>query len=687
MKKKNLWLSAAATLLMALSLGSCSPKAELSEGTYTGTAMAISGPLTVTIDVSNNRITRADVEQAGEDMPAITGALEALEQQILKEGRIDGVTGATSSSDAAREAFRQARGKAEGTIDNTGLKDGKYVTRVMGHEDYINVATLFREGKIAGCRVISHGETVGIGTYAAARIPAAIVEAQSLDVDSVTGATLTSGAIKQAVSQAVILAGGNLKDFQKPLPEAARSDEVVRRHADVVIAGAGTAGLMAGARLTDMGREVLLFEKAAIPGGAMPMTYGGVQSVGTTVGEERGQGREEKDYNWSRTLLENVYRSMVRPDFAPEEGDLMQYKATALEYSGRVVDWMRNIGIGFQPMGRYEGGLQLGLQPYFSPGVYQGGAGYAAMDLADRITVGGNEIVYTTPVTGLIFDDSHNVAGVIAEGRDGKKWKVTADAVLLATGGFAYNKDMLGEYYPEYKDFRFNGVSGNTGEGIAMGLEAGAGTECFDRDLGAYPAAYGSKFEVAFITMTVPGFIVNGKGDILAHTNHVELGNARLDRENEDRFYYIFDDEGVEAMKKSMNYGLSYASVFERDEVDHFNSLADAESMLKLPNLSESLASNNEGAAAGKRGVNYIETRDGIYVLRIEPQYYITTGGLKIDTQARVLTPEDGVIPRLYAAGDVAGSIEEKDGLLYGYGFPSALIYGYIAAETIDENL
>ena len=684
--KKTLFLLPVNLLMIILLSLSCSAGRGMTDGTYTGTSMAISGPLTVTLEVTGGKISRAEVRQDGEDHSGINSALEVLAQQIIKKGRIDGVTGATSSSEAAREALAQAVGKADGTIADTGLRDGKYVTRVTGHEDTINVVTLFREGKIADCRVISHDETIGIGTYAAARIPRAIVEAQSLNVDSVTGATVSSGAIKQAVAQAITMAGGDIADFQIPLAAAEKSSEVISRHVDVVIAGAGTAGLMAGARLTDMGRNVLLFEKADIPGGAMPMTYGGVQSVGTAVGREKGQGREETDYNWNRTLLEKAYRSMVRPEYSPEGGD-MQYKAAALEYSGKAVDWMRNIGIGFQPMGRYEGGLQLGLQPYFSPGVYQGGAGYAAMDLADRITVQGNEIEYATPVTGLMFDENHNVTGVTAQGEDGRTWKVTADAVLLATGGFAYNKEMLAEYYPEYQDFRFNGVSGNTGEGITMGIEAGAGTECFDRDLGAYPAAYDSKFEVAFITMTVPGFIVNGKGDILPHTNHVELGNARLDEENGDRFYYIFDEEGVEAMKKSTTYGLSYASVFERNEVKHFGSLGDAESVLKLPDLSRSVAANNEEAAAGKRGKSYLETRDGLYALRIEPQYYITTGGLKIDTRARVLTPEGTAIPRLYAAGDVAGSIEEKDGLLYGYGFPSALIYGYIAAETIDGNL
>lgn len=74
-------------------------------------------------------------------------------------------------------------------------------------------------------------------------------------------------------------------------------------------------------------------------------------------------------------------------------------------------------------------------------------------------------------------------------------------------------------------------------------------------------------------------------------------------------------------------------------------------------------------------------------MLRVMPTFYLTTGGLTIDLDARVLNEEGKSIKGLYAAGDVTGSIEEKDGKEYGNGFDAALTYGYVVADTILKDL
>jgi len=676
----------------SLALASCETSAKAraatySPGTYVGTSMGLGGPVEVRVTVDGSRI--VDVAIEGEQETAAIGgeAMRRLREGIIvsQGSEVDTISGATRTSEAVKEALDAALAEARGRKQAKALADGKYVTRAMGHEGYVNVATVFRGGAIESCRVISHEETIGIGNYAAARVPTRIVQAQSLAVDAVSGATITSGAVKAAVAQAIKDAGGDVASFQKAPEQAPVVKERVQRSVDVVIAGAGTAGLMAGARLAEHGKSVLIFEKQDIPGGAMPMTYGGILSSGTKVGAAYGQGREKQDAQWNKDLLLERIKFLVQPEH-DRFGKAQPYKAAMLGSSGPMVDWMREIGIGFAPMGKFEGALQLGMQPYLAPGVYQGGAGYAAMSLAERIGVKGGVIVYATPVVSLKIDRTGRVTGLEAEGRDGKIWDVTADAVMLATGGFASNRDMIARYYPDYKDFTFNGVAGNTGDGIVMGQAAGAATECLDRPLGAFPAAYGSNFELAFINMTVPGILVAGEGAVVADASHVGIGNARLEPGNKDRFFYVFDDEGAEAMKKSTAYGLSYASVFERGEAVRYPSVEEAAERLDLPGLSSSIEANNADFLAKKARASYIETRDGVWVIRIVPSFYLTTGGLAIDTEARVLDASGSPIPGLYAAGDVAGSIEEKDGSVYGYGFPSALTYGFIAAETMAET-
>ena len=186
--------------------------------------------------------------------------------------------------------------------------------------------------------------------------------------------------------------------------------------------------------------------------------------------------------------------------------------------------------------------------------------------------------------------------------------------------------------------------------------------------------------------MMKAGILVAGEGQVVADASHVGIGNARLDPANQDRFFYVFDDEGVEARKKSMAYGFSYRSVFDRGEAVRYASVEEAAFKLGLPKLAAVIQENNANALAKKGKASYVETRDGVWLIRIVPCFYLTTGGLAIDTAARVLDKAGKAIPGLYAAGDVVGSIEEKDGLVYGYGFPSALTYGYIAAETIAKG-
>ena len=84
---------------------------------------------------------------------------------------------------------------------------------------------------------------------------------------------------------------------------------------------------------------------------------------------------------------------------------------------------------------------------------------------------------------------------------------------------------------------------------------------------------------------------------------------------------------------------------------------------------------------------SYIETRDGIWAVRADPTFYLTTAGLCIDPQGCLLNENREPISGLYAAGDVCGSIEEKDGKKYGMGFDAALTYGYAVADTLVKEI
>jgi len=577
--------------------------------------------------------------------------------------------------------------------------DGKYVTKAMGHEDWIYVTTTLRDGAIVACSVLSHNETIGIGNYACARIPAAIVANQSINVPNVRGASTSSRAIKAAVKEALETAGYDVAAFSAEITVPQVSDEY-EESADVVILGAGTSGLVAACRLLEAGKSVTLIEKRDIPGGSMAMTYGGVATAGSEL-----QTNYDVDGSFAASTYGSVESMMNfwavmekyhRADYWTGE---MPYMTAQYSTSGKVVDWFNGMGIGFNTIGTFEGSLNYGPStPYLAPGCYQGGAGFAMMFLAQRVAKYENgKIIYSTSATELIKDESGKVIGVKAEGSNGAKYTVTGKAVCLATGGFAQNREMLAKYNPGMENYFFNSASCSTGDGIRMGLEAGGIVECEDRPLPAYLSSFASKFELAFIHSICPGIMVNVNGDNIGNItsdNHYTMAKAKKNADNGDVFYYVFDEASSIMCKDNKTYGMTgYEAIFNKGEAVKYASVEEAAEKCSLPGLAAAIEANNAASLAGepdafgRRNCPYIDTRAGVWMVRVDPTFYLTTAGLKIDVDCHVLTEDGAAIAGLYAAGDVCGSIEEKDAKQYGMGFDAALTYGYLMAETVKAEI
>ncbi|MBP3657500.1 MAG: FAD-binding protein, partial [Clostridia bacterium] len=195
------------------------------------------------------------------------------------------------------------------------------------------------------------------------------------------------------------------------------------------------------------------------------------------------------------------------------------------------------------------------------------------------------------------------------------------------------------------------------------------------------------------------GIMVNAKGDNIGNIvsdNHFKMAAAKLalDTEHGGALYYVFDDAACITNGDFEAYGMNtYKAIVEKGEAVRYDSVAAAAEALNLPGLQAAIDANNaaslagEADAWGRKNCPYIETRDGVWVLRVDPTFYLTTGGLAIDTKGHVLKEDGSAISGLYAGGDVVGSIEEKDGKKYGMGFDAALAYGYILGETIEAEL
>ena len=699
MKKFFALLLALSMVLSMAACGASQPKEEApaaeaatyTAGTYSAVAQGFGGPVTVEVTVDANAIT--DVKFAGmEETPEYGGmAIRNLPEVVLaaQNNEFDTVSSATYTTTAAKLALGVALDEAKGTKAGT-VQTGKYTVEVVGHEGLITVTTMFVDGKIQSVSVPANNETIGVGTYAVKRMPSKIVEAQSVNVDSVAGASVSSAAIKQGVAKAIVLAGGSVADFNGEV-ETVYPVQDVPTEADVVIMGAGTAGIMAAARLVEAGvNNVVIFEKSGIPGGCFATAYGGFNNTGSQTIANWGTGKYAYCGDWDNVVGPALLAGInARNPENPRTVEDMVWLKQNYQTGGQLYDWMTTIGVGFATLGA----IPKATGPAFAPGIYSGGCGYAMEFFVERITMNGVQIFYETPVTDIIINEDGSVAGLVATDKGGNTYTVNAKAVMLASGSFAKNKELLKQYHPATADAYYNCPETLTGDGLVLGLKAGGVVDYVGTYQPGFLASYDSHFELAFMHYTTPGIIVNINGDEFGNImkdNHGMMAAAKADPANGDTFYYVFDNDGAAATRDFEGYQMTiYNAIFEKGEAMHFDTIEAAAEELNLPNLVATVEKNNEFALTGeanefgRAGLPYIDTREGIWLCRVDPNYYLTTAGLRVDMDGHVVTAEDVVIPNLWAAGDVIGAYEERDGQKYGNGFNVAFIFGSIVGDNM----
>ncbi|MEG2330634.1 FMN-binding protein, partial [Anaerorhabdus sp.] len=275
--------------LMTVSTVGCSSKEEVFEGTSKG----YGGEVIAKVTFSGDKIKKIEVTGASETDGIGSVAIEELPAKIVEAGNtdIDVKTGATVTSnaifDAVNKAINLKNGVATKPISYTA---GTYTGVGAGYHGDVKVEVEFDEKNILSIQVLEQNETYGIGqgmeTSPIESLPTKIMETQGLGVDTVTGATVTSNAIIEAISDAATQAGADASALKDIKTEKKIQDESY--DVDVVVVGAGGAGLAAAIRASGDGADVLVVEKQGIVGGATTRSGGKVMAAGTTVQKEAG---------------------------------------------------------------------------------------------------------------------------------------------------------------------------------------------------------------------------------------------------------------------------------------------------------------------------------------------------------------------------------------------------------------
>ena len=542
------------------------------------------------------------------------------------------------------------------------IQDGTYTATSEGHNGSVEVSVTFESGKITDVTIGENSETDGLATPAFETVPAQIVEYQTIKTDTVSGATYTTVAIRSAVSDCIKQAGGDPSTFNGTVPndEEGQSETL---SADVIVVGGGAAGMSATLRLEELGKSVILVEKTSSLGGTIRVSGGNQVVSGSKVQAEAGVTND---------TAESMESDFMKNGDNLNKEDLLSIYA---ENVGATTDWLVDtVGVEYN----MEGGLHK-LAEYSIDrelAYVDGGAG-AAKILGNAVNATDATVLLNTKVTELTTEDG-KVVGVTAETTKGKTYTLTAENVILATGGYGNNNDLLPA---SAEKGLFYGLDSSNGEGLEMATAIGANTTHTEY-IKEYPN--GVETSKKHAKSTIAGNITAfSKAAILVNKSGVRVVNEKASnhdilnalQEQEDEMLYLVMDETTfnEWKTKLKAAGLteetidSYVANNGASE-PIFTTGSNAKEAAEAAGidgdaLTETIATfntyveNGEDADFG-RGVDYLTAQfeDGpIYIVEQKARYATTMGGLDVDANLQVLNTSGETIDGLYAAGEVIG--------------------------------
>lgn len=604
--------------------------------------------------------------------------------------------GQPSTSPTPSESTPVAEGK---------FTPGTYTGEGQGYAGPIKVEVTLSADRIEKVVVTEHDETDGIGSKAVDALPDAIVDAQSVQVDTIGGATMASDGIIAAVTAALESAGVDVAALAPITTGGSEPAGEQTLEADVVVVGAGGAGMAAGIAAAQAGKSVVILEKTAMVGGNSVRSTGGMNAAktewqdanefGQSAGVEKTLAAAAESYPELAELTATVqaqydeYKANPTGYFDSVElfmldtlvggKNLNNYELvkTLAGNSAAAIDWLDGIGAELHNVGAFGGASVNRIHRPEKDGKTISVGSYIIPIMETACADNGVEIIFNAPVTEILMDGGKAV-GVKADG-----YTVNAGAVIIASGGFGANLDMVAELKSELKGFVTTNAPGITGDGIAMAEKVGAATVDMDQ-IQIHPTV--EQKTSALITEGLRGdgaILVNAEGrrfcDEVGTRDAVSAAELAQTGGNA---WLIVDQKMVDASSVIAGYITKGYTV----QGDTYEALAEA---MGVPGdaLSATMDKWNAAVAAGvdedyqrTSFANPLDTAP-YYAIQIAPGVHHTMGGIQINTAAEVLKADGTVIPGLFAAGEVTGGIHGAN-RLGGNAVADFVVFGKIAGES-----
>ena len=606
--------------------------------------------------------------------------------------------------------------KPASTSSDAGVS-GDFTGTAKGFGGDVSVTLTLTDGAITGCTAEGKDETQGVGSEAIAKMPGEIAESGSIAVDGVSGATVTSTAIKEAAAAALTAAGLNPDDYKTAVENNATAEDSTV-DADVVIVGAGGAGMTAAITAAAEGKSVVIVESQPMVGGNSVRATGGMNAGKTVYQDENEFGESagvEKTLKTAaekyadnetitalaKTVSEQWAAYQANPTGYFDSVELMELDTmiggkgindpelveTLCANSADAIDWLDEHGITLHNVSSFGGASVKRIhRPVNAEGKTVSVGSYMIPLLQENCEKAGVKMMLDTTATEILTDANGAAVGVKATGASGETVTVNAKAVVLASGGFGANLDMVVKYKPELKGFMTTNAAGIQGQGIEMAEAIGAATVDMDQ-IQIHPTVEANT--AALITEGLRGdgaVLINAEGKrFIDEVGTRDVVSAAEIAQTGSYSWLVVDQAMVDASSVIQGYikkgytvtGATYEELGKAMGVD---AAAFAETMEKWNGYVEAKNDPDFGRTSFANPLNTAP----YYAVKVTAGVHHTMGGLKINANTEVLNEKGEVIPGLFAAGEVTGGVHGAN-RLGGNAVADFTVFGRIAGAAASD--
>ena len=606
--------------------------------------------------------------------------------------------------------------KPASTSSDAGVS-GDFTGTAKGFGGDVSVTLTLTDGAITGCTAEGKDETQGVGSEAIAKMPGEIAESGSIAVDGVSGATITSTAIKEAAAAALTAAGLNPDDYKTAVENNATAEDSTV-DADVVVVGAGGAGMTAAITAAAEGKTVVILESQSMVGGNSVRATGGMNAGKTVYQDENEFGESagvEKTLKTAaekyadnetitalaKTVSEQWAAYQANPTGYFDSVELMELDTmiggkgindpelveTLCENSADAIDWLDEHGITLHNVSSFGGASVKRIhRPVNAEGKTVSVGSYMIPLLQENCEKAGVKMMLDTTATEILTDANGAAVGVKATGASGETVTVNAKAVVLATGGFGANLDMVVKYKPELKGFMTTNAPGIQGQGIEMAQAIGAATVDMDQ-IQIHPTVEANT--AALITEGLRGdgaILINEEGQrFIDEVGTRDVVSAAEIAQTGSYSWLVVDQAMADASSVIQGYikkgytvtGATYEELGKAMGVD---AAAFAETMEKWNGYVEAKNDPDFGRTSFANPLNTAP----YYAVKVTAGVHHTMGGLKINANTEVLNEKGEVIPGLFAAGEVTGGVHGAN-RLGGNAVADFTVFGRIAGAAASD--